>query len=235
MSHVLFWSIVKSLVLLAVSFCVCLMIHHVLSQMQKQQAASMMHRCVKCLLHYMLVAWKCIVLRCRPVCRDVSELRVRIWMLSESNSFSKSEIWRIFIIVSVRFGFAFRCMKLIHHLQLSIICCIQVNKTTSNSYLLISVSSVLWLCWLGGRKGIRPVKIWVVGCGRGCLGWGADLHIAQQMPLPLTIPCSSKSRLVLTFLVLAFWYLLTRVVPDIFQKSSKTVVCVCVCMISVWY
>jgi len=26
--------------------------------------------------------------------------------------------------------------------------------------------------------------------------------------------------LVLTFLVLPFWYLLTRVVPDIFQKSS---------------
>ena len=42
--------------------------------------------------------------------------------------------------------------------------------------------------------------------------------------------CSSKSRLVLTFLVLPFWYLLTRVVPDKFQKSSKTVVCVCVCV-----
>jgi len=54
------------------------------------------------------------------------------------------------------------------------------------------------------------------------------LHIAQQMPLPLTISCSSKSRLVLrTCLVLPFWYLLTRVVQDIFQKSSKTVVCVC--------
>ena len=53
------------------------------------------------------------------------------------------------------------------------------------------------------------------------------MHIAQQMPLPLTISCSSKSGLVLTFLVLPFWYLLTRVVPDIFQKSSKTVVCVC--------
>jgi len=26
--------------------------------------------------------------------------------------------------------------------------------------------------------------------------------------------------LVLTFLVIPFWYLLTRVVPDIFQKSS---------------
>jgi len=65
----------------------------------------------------------------------------------------------------------------------------------------------------------------VVGCWHGCLGWGADLHIAQQMPLPLTISCSSKSRLVLTFLGLPFWYLLTRVDPDIFQTSSKTVVC----------
>jgi len=37
--------------------------------------------------------------------------------------------------------------------------------------------------------------------------------------------------LVLTFLVLPFWYLLTRVDPDIFQTSSKTVVCVCVCVI----
>ena len=50
------------------------------------------------------------------------------------------------------------------------------------------------------------------------------MHIAQQMPLLLTISCSSKSRL-----VLPFWYLLTRVVPDIVQKSSKMVVCVCVC------
>jgi len=36
----------------------------------------------------------------------------------------------------------------------------------------------------------------------------------------LLLYCSSKSRLVLTFLVLPPWYLLTRVVPDIFQKSS---------------
>jgi len=86
---------------------------------------------------------------------------------------------------------------------------------------------VLWRCWLGGRKGIRLVKNWVVGCWHGYLGWGAVLHIAQQMPLPLTISCSSKSRLVLTFLVLPFWYLLNRVVPDRFQQSSKTVVCVC--------
>jgi len=30
-----------------------------------------------------------------------------------------------------------------------------------------------------------------------CLGQGADLHMAQLMPLPLTVSCSSKSRLVL--------------------------------------
>jgi len=28
-----------------------------------------------------------------------------------------------------------------------------------------------------------------------CLGRGADFHMAQLMPLPLTISCSSKSRL----------------------------------------
>jgi len=36
--------------------------------------------------------------------------------------------------------------------------------------------SVLWHCWLGGRKGTRPVKNWVVGCWRGCMGWGADFE-----------------------------------------------------------
>jgi len=67
----------------------------------------------------------------------------------------------------------------------------------------------------------------------GMLAWLSvwdDVHIAQQMPLPLTISCSSKARLVLTCLVLPFWYVLTRVVPDICQKISKTVVCVCVCV-----
>ena len=96
------------------------------------------------------------------------------------------------------------------------------------------VNNLLTVCdlmWLDGRKGIRPVKNWVVGCWCGYLGWGADLHMALQMPLPLTISCSSKSRLVLPSWFLPFWYLLTRVVLDGFQKSSKVVVCVlCVCV-----
>jgi len=31
-----------------------------------------------------------------------------------------------------------------------------------------------------------------------CLWQGADLHVAQLMPLPLTLSCCSKSRLVLS-------------------------------------
>jgi len=34
-----------------------------------------------------------------------------------------------------------------------------------------------------------------------CMERGADLHMAQLMPLPLTVFCFSKSRLDLTFLV----------------------------------
>jgi len=43
-----------------------------------------------------------------------------------------------------------------------------------------------------------------------CLERGADLHMAQLMPLPLTVSCfSKKSRL-----VLPFWYRLTWVFPE---------------------
>ena len=61
---------------------------------------------------------------------------------------------------------------------------------------------MLWRCWLGGRKGIRPVKTeW---CGAGvviCLERGADLHMAQLMPLPLIVSCFSKIQIGVTFLV----------------------------------
>jgi len=87
----------------------------------------------------------------------------------------------------------------------------------------ILLPSVLWCCWLDGRKGIRPVKrtkwwdVGVVMC--------ADLHMAQLMPLPLTISCSSKSKL-----VLPFWCWFTWVVPDKIQEGHKMDVCVRACM-----
>ena len=68
----------------------------------------------------------------------------------------------------------------------------------------MTLPSVLWRCWLASRKGIWPVKNWVVGAGVViCLEWGADLHMAQLMPLPLTVSCFSKIQIGFTFLVLA--------------------------------
>ena len=85
-----------------------------------------------------------------------------------------------------------------------------------------TLAAVLWRCWLAGRNGIRPVKIWVVGCWSGYLS-GARfrllralvmspgmlrrdisrrfiiyyyyyyLHTAQLMPLPLTVSLSLAS------------------------------------------
>jgi len=58
---------------------------------------------------------------------------------------------------------------------------------------------------LGGRKGIRPVKNewWGVGVAV-CLERGAGLHMAQLMPVPLTVSCSSKIQIGFTFLVPAY-------------------------------
>ena len=48
-------------------------------------------------------------------------------------------------------------------------------KVVSNSLCLSAVCcqcrlpSVLWCCWLGGRKGIRPVNNWMVRCWHGYL------------------------------------------------------------------
>ena len=48
-----------------------------------------------------------------------------------------------------------------------------------------------------------------MGCWRGCLEPGADLHMAQPMPLLLTISYCSKIEI-----GLPLWYRLTRVVPE---------------------
>jgi len=56
---------------------------------------------------------------------------------------------------------------------------------------------------LGGRKGIWPVKKtewWGAGVVI-CLELGADLHMAQLMPLPLTVSCFSKIQIGFSFLV----------------------------------
>jgi len=80
---------------------------------------------------------------------------------------------------------------------------------------------VLWCSWLGGRKGIRPVKNWAVGCWHGYLS-GAKCRVAYSPADATATHClfaSVKSRL-----ALPLWYRLTRVVPDKGPLNG----CVCV-------
>jgi len=96
--------------------------------------------------------------------------------------------------------------------------------TTTYSTLIETIAPlVLWRCRLGGRKGIWPVKNWVVGCWRViCLELGADLHTAQVMPLPLTVSCFTNIQIGVTFLVPAH--------PGSPGKKAVKRVCVCVCV-----
>jgi len=112
----------------------------------------------------------------------------------------------MFVCVSVRLS---RCR------------CSTVVKQTWNSALQISVyfislpayievpsvlvPSVLWRCWLGSRRAYKKLG-GVLGWGGGaviCLEQGADSHMAQLMPMPLTVSCFSKIQIGFTFLVAA--------------------------------
>ena len=55
-----------------------------------------------------------------------------------------------------------------------------------------------------------------------CLEQGADLHLAQLMPLPLTVTCFSKIQIGSTFLVPAH--------PGSPGQRAVKRVCVCVCV-----
>ena len=99
-------------------------------------------------------------------------------------------------------------------------------------FLFFLVPSVLWRCWLGGRKGIWPVKNCVVGCWAAgmviCLERGADACIWPSWCHCHSLSLASiKSRL-----VLPFWYRLTRVVPE--KGLLNGCVCVCVCVVVVF-
>jgi len=55
-----------------------------------------------------------------------------------------------------------------------------------------------------------------------CLERGADLHMAQLMPLPLTVSCFSKIQIGFAFLVPSH--------PGSPRKRAVKRVCVCVCV-----
>jgi len=79
---------------------------------------------------------------------------------------------------------------------------------------------------LVGHPACKKTEWWGAGMVI-CLERGADLHMAQLMPLPLTVSCFSKIQTGFTFLVPA----------DPGRPGQRTVkrVCVCVCPIMVLF
>jgi len=63
--------------------------------------------------------------------------------------------------------------------------------------------------WQEGHPACKKTKWWGAGMVF-CLERGVDLHMAQLMPLPLTVNCFSKIQI----LVSPFWYRLTQVNPE---------------------
>jgi len=57
--------------------------------------------------------------------------------------------------------------------------------------------------WQEGHPACKKTEWWGTGMVI-CLERCADLHVAQLMPLPLTVSCSSKIQIGFTFLVPAY-------------------------------
>ena len=71
-----------------------------------------------------------------------------------------------------------------------------------------------------GHPACKKTERWGAGMVI-CLERGADLHMAQLMPLPLTVSCFSKIQIGFTFLVPAH--------PGSPGQRAVKRVCVCVC------
>jgi len=52
--------------------------------------------------------------------------------------------------------------------------------------------SVLWRCWLGNKKGIRPVKRWMLVCWWWRFDWSFACPTASVVTITSIILCSSK-------------------------------------------
>ena len=93
-------------------------------------------------------------------------------------------------------------------------------------YTLLSLCYFCLQCfdvWVGWQEGHPACKKEWWGAGVVvCLEQGADLHMAQLMPLPLTVSCFSKIQIGFTFLVPAH-------LGSPGKRAIKQV-CVCVCV-----
>ena len=77
---------------------------------------------------------------------------------------------------------------------------------------------MLLVGWQEGHPACKTLEWWGAGVVI-CLERGADLHMAQLMPLPLTVSCFSKTQTSFTFLVPAH--------PGSHRQRAVKRVCVC--------
>ena len=100
-------------------------------------------------------------------------------------------------------------------------------------------TSVLWRCWLGVRKGIQPVKIWLMRCWRGYLS-GKRCESLRCGPVDATATPSSLTTTTTTIVLRPFvrdypgesvpeWFiLLVLTYPGCPGKKAVKWLCVCV-------
>jgi len=116
-------------------------------------------------------------------------------------------------------------LRICHYLILSVLFCIMYFVLFFAYLSLFNFVFILccWCSWLGGRKGIQPVKTEWWGTGVViCLARGADLHMA-------TVSCFSKIQIRFTFLVA------THLGSPGKRADKRTCVCVrvCVCVLQI--
>jgi len=87
----------------------------------------------------------------------------------------------------------------------------------------IAFSALTLLVWRQeGHAACKKTEWWGAGVVI-CLERGADLHMAQLMPLPLTVSCSSKIQIGFTFLV--------YIPAHLGSPGQRAVKRVCVCVV----
>jgi len=135
-----------------------------------------------------------VYLQLTSVCWLISARQSRSMHSSDSSPYLHCEKQRIsfkMLLTARKQKYMSRKLRQVTELKCST--ALEFLKYTSQLYNHNLLPSVLWRCWLGGRKGIRSVKTEWWGTGVVvCLERVADLHMAQLMPLPLTVSCFSK-------------------------------------------
>ena len=136
--------------------------------------------------------------RSRALSSRCGQRHVDSWHIRLNTDLLKNNTTRFFLrhsVGSVRWQFFLLCVP--YHLT-SVFWC-------------LFLPSVLWRCWLGGRKGIRLVK----KLSGGVLAWLSVWNEVQTCIWPIWCHYHSLSLAsVKSKLVLPLWYWLTRVVPD---------------------